>query len=567
MIVIALPQDPARLILENISFRLRPLLTANRFVTYCKARNLNIDRERLLRLERQRLFMPLARVTDPIFVSNEKADASHWDEFVVETYTDDADYLILGNEDSGNVPFYSAFQLWDLDEVLSSLNYIVELDAVAEGEGPTDGVSIELHTERERLRYAASCRSETRKAAAVLAQYVTNAYMPKALSNRRTVPITRSSNYGGAISFDSRNWDWHEFRQEWDPQSVITHFQLERKTLEGIHRLLQMSIRDCDPLYEWSNLVQFVSHRKRAQLRGDALRAELYRQMALLMKSLYEDLYEDQVESVERELEIKTDAVPEPLVQKDPRRHLEFVVNQYEVNPQPKVVLVLEGESESTFVEKLCPALLGYGLGTAGIEIVNVKGVGNATGNRQHDRYGAILRLVDYLHDHQVVVFVVLDREGAASKLKKAAKKRKPLSGLRKKVIPSERVTVWRRCFEFDNFSDTDIARALTEAGGGRHTFSRQEVADVRESWPDSQIGNVFYARTGKDLNKPEFAGLLADLVVSPTSRKRPENRPMVRILLRASEAGLANRLPVTDKVRRQNQRVLDRPYVRVHKG
>ena len=553
-----------------MAFRLRPLLTANEFATYCQKRNLNIDRERLLRLEAHRLFMPLARVSRPlrgtgsIVLNNQTTGASSWRDFVVETYGSNADYPIPRTEDPGNVALYSVFQIWDLEEVLDSLSYSIELDSIAEGKGIVDSVSITLGTAREHIRLAASWRSELRRTVAALAQFVSNAYMPKALSNKRTVSITRSNSYGGALSFDSRDWDWHDFREAWDPHSAMTHFQLDRSTLEGIHRLLQMSIQDCDPLYEWSNLVQFISNRKKNLLRGDALRAELYRQMAQLMKCLYEELYEGQVESVDRALGIKNDTVPEIAVQKDPRRHLEFVVNQYEINPQAKVVLIVEGDSEERFVEDLCPRLLGYVLGTAGIEIVNVRGVGNATGNKKHDRYSAILRLVDYLHDHQVVVFVVLDREGAAAKLQQAAKTRKPLAGLRRRVIPPERVTVWRRNFEFDNFSDTDLATALTEASGGRHRFAREDVARAREA---SDISRVYRLRTGSGLDKRDFARILANLVVSPKTRKRPENRPMVRILLLATEAGLANRLPVTEKVRRENQRALDRPYLRIPRG
>ena len=95
-------------------------------------------------------------------------------------------------------------------------------------------------------------------------------------------------------------------------------------------------------------------------------------------------------------------------------------------------------------------------------------GIGNATGNSREDRYNAIFRLIDYLQDHQVVVFVVLDNEGGASWLKESSKTKKSLSGLRRRVIVPERVKIWKRTFELDNFSDDDLAMAMTQASNNQ---------------------------------------------------------------------------------------------------
>ena len=61
-----------------------------------------------------------------------------------------------------------------------------------------------------------------------------------------------------------------------------------------------------------------------------------------------------------------------------------------------------------------------------GIEIVNLKGVDNATGSASKDRFIAIFLLMDYLHDHQVPSFLMLDREGQAMALKREAQKGNP---------------------------------------------------------------------------------------------------------------------------------------------
>lgn len=228
---------------------------------------------------------------------------------------------------------------------------------------------------------------------------------------------------------------------------------------------------------------------------------------------------------------------------------------------------MLEGQSEVEFISRLFPLLFGFEYGTGSIELVNLRGIGNATGNSREDRYNAIFRLVDYLQDHQVVVFVVLDNEGGASRLKDSSKTKKSLSGLRRRVIAPERVKVWKKTFEFDNFSDSDLARALTLACNEQYAFSRAEMRDVRDNWREKDIAKLFAARTGGNLNKVQLARILAELAVSPTARKQPLNRPFVKLLGRAVDAGLMNALPVTERGRRLNQRALDRPYLRTTGG
>jgi len=53
-------------IVENESFIVCPLLTADRFIKYCKERGVKTSEEQLERFEELRLFFPVARVRYPI---------------------------------------------------------------------------------------------------------------------------------------------------------------------------------------------------------------------------------------------------------------------------------------------------------------------------------------------------------------------------------------------------------------------------------------------------------------------------------------------------------------------
>ena len=63
--LLTIPNNIGRAIVEAAAFNACPLLAADRFVSFCKKRGLSIDRERLFRLERLRLFAPVFRVLTP----------------------------------------------------------------------------------------------------------------------------------------------------------------------------------------------------------------------------------------------------------------------------------------------------------------------------------------------------------------------------------------------------------------------------------------------------------------------------------------------------------------------
>ena len=301
---------------------------------------------------------------------------------------------------------------------------------------------------------------------------------------------------------------------------------------------------------------------KRNRLRGEALRARTYHELAEMLRLLSLDLFDKDLGPPEDRFTTIITPVPELEVRENPRKHLEYVINQYGLNPQPRVTLFVEGESEVAFVETAFERLFGYHHGVCGLEIVNLKGVDNAAGSGRKDRFGAIFLLVDYLHDHQVPSFLVLDREGRAMDLKRAAQKRKSLYGYRKFAIPAGRIKVWQRNFEFDNFSDTELANALSKCTDGRVHFSSRDVKDVRERWPKSNLSELFKGRADRGLNKPQLARILAEVVVSPATRRSVDSRPIVKLLVRVVEFASQNHPPIFKSTWERNQPYMDKTRI-----
>ena len=387
---------------------------------------------------------------------------------------------------------------------------------------------------------------------------ISNRYLPPALGNQRTIEVNTTTQFGQWLSFGSRSWDWNDYCQTCDPAKLVEPFVLDRDSLERIHWRVVSAMYGCDPVWEWRNLLQFVNQQKRGKLRGDALRAETYRQCSEVLRHLLRDLYDFDPGPAEDAVHGSPSWFPEASVRENPREHLQYVVNQYDLNPQPKAVLLVEGETEVVFTQMIFRHLFGLHHGVPGIEILNLHGVDNATGNRVSDRFNAIFRLVDYLLEHQTLVFLLLDNEGQASNLKAAAKTKRSVFGGRRWAIAPDRIHVWERNFELDNFPDAELARAMSVAADESVQFSAAEIERVRAGSTTERLPELFRRRSGRGLKKPFLGEALAELVIESPTRSSDSDRPITDFLLQVRREALRNPLPQTEEIWRANQESLD---------
>ena len=456
--------------------------------------------------------------------------------------------------------FYSAFQIWALERVLRETTVSLQVHEISRPDPDMRDWSDRFATLRSRAAdKIARLRSDALlQTVPILCQLISNRYLPHALGNERTIRISATSALGQGLSFDSGSWNWDDYSRAWDPGDLADLFALDEKSLENVHWRMVIAMRGCDPLWEWRNLIQFVNQEKRDKLRGDALRAETYRQSAEMLRRLLRDLYDADPGPPEDALHGSPSWIPEASVRDDPREHLQYVVNQYDLNSQPKAVLIVEGETEVVFTETIFRGLFGLHHGVSGIEILNLQGVNNATGNRREDRFQAIFRLVDYLLSHQTLVFLLLDNENQAKKLKEAADSKPSLFGTRNRAISPDRIHLWEQNFELDNFSDDELARAMTVAADGRVQFTAAEIQGVRVGSPAESLSKLFLRRAGRGLKKPLLGEALAQLVVDSPQCADGAERPIVEFLLRVRREASRNPLPLTQDIWRQNQEFLD---------
>lgn len=234
-----------------------------------------------------------------------------------------------------------------------------------------------------------------RRSVALLCQYISNRYYPLTQGDQRTIRVTKSNYSDRWISVYAHDWHWHEEVRGWDPQTAAHLFELTPEKLRHAYEGLAIEQEHCDPLEHWYQLTQFVSVRERMKLKQAALRAETIRSVAHMLRLFYKDLYGDELPHPNEITGSTITHIPELTVRKDSRRYLEFVVNRFGINPQPKLSLILEGQSEEIAVVKIFERYLGAHPGKFGIEIIVLGGVDVATGTKKDDRFRAIFRLMD----------------------------------------------------------------------------------------------------------------------------------------------------------------------------
>ncbi len=569
--LLTVPNKAGRAIVEDGAMLACPLLGTGRFIRSCTHRGLAIDRRRLLRLERLGLFAPVFRVrtprkeTLPFHIPPRKGNNWFTKRWAHDTTAVPQSHYVPSETDRTCEGYYSVFQVDYLHLVLAELSPQFQLDAYLDlkpGESTDWQKTGDRWMQHAETRASSLRHHQHRRAVALLCQQISNRYFPRTQTDMRTVQIRRGYFADAWITVDGRDWDWHREARRWDPKKVQNLYGLTPQKLDHAYKGLAIDQASCDPIEPWYQLIQFISAHERGKLKGDALRAATIREGAQMLRLLYTDLYGKDLPHPNEVSRTIITPLPELAVREDTRRHLEFVANRFGVNPQPRLCLLVEGASEETTVTRLFAEHYGVHPGRCGIEIIPLGGVSVATGNRKDDRFSAIIRLIDYLHHHQTFAFLILDNEGYAKRLEKALRDRRSIHGDRRYVTRREYIRLWRESFEFDNFSCTEIAAALTKLAPGTAAFDVKDVAGARRAdHPGSALKALYLRKANADLDKVRLAEILVDIMMSPRSRRKIENRPIVKILDRVELLALRNHLPTTQRARDDNQvsRFLDR--------
>ncbi len=559
-----LPNQIGRLIVESAALISCKPLSTQSFIQYCSDRNLKIDVNRLQRLERLGLFAPMFRLVPPdeeqghLFIPIKDQPSAFDEGWAIDTTGIDSAYFPAGNNEEAQEHYYSRFQIYHLHTVLTSMSLDFHIDGFLD---PQTVFPIDWQAEGEQWlqhgqRQLAELRTnEEIRALPLLCQYISNRYFAEAQSDQRKIHVPDGGTYTDQyMTILSHQWNWIDEVRGWKPDAAEELFGLDAKALKRIYRNVALKIELSDPLKNWHELVKHVAIAQRRRLKGNALLAEDLRACAIMLRKLYQELYGDDIPELDRVFGDARRVASRKNPSGDKRRDLEFVSNRFGVNPQPNLVLLVEGQSEEIAILRIFEKYYGVHPGGHGIELIPLKSVDHATGGK-NDGYHAILLLLDYLHHHQVFTYLILDNENHVKKLRVAAKKAKSIFNEGRYVTLPDRIHIWNHSFEVDNFSLEEIAKGLTMVSEGRFKFDAKDVeAALGASESGSPLSKLYSQKANNyGLKKPLLACVLIDLMLE-NAASPPENRPIMKILQDVVVLAGNNPFPTSEKVYGINQ-------------
>lgn len=584
-----MPVDVLTALTSPAGYKVCRLLRGPEFAKFGMARGLKVDEVRLRKLERLGLFKPFLRIrrndevrkieTLPGNLCRDLGPVEEGEEWTGETRIEllgfgfyphvVASWIEDGvlwspfdgpSEHDGEIDaeparhtaYYSEFQIWDLMLVLQQMDFTLHaenaLDEAGEPNGHHDLRTAQM-VEIVRDAIAARARPNFREMYGLLAQLISDRFYPQTQTDGRQITTSVDGTF--------HHWNWDDYARAWTPHETIAAFELDRETSAQWHSQLCGEQAHHNPLHAWRALTLFVASAERKRLKGAALLAETLAEMAEMLRRLHEEAFGEILpDQRDTRFPRKELTVPAP-EDDDPYAALELVANTFHVNPKPRLVLIVEGETEDAAIPNIFFRWFGATAARFGIQLRNMHGVGNATGDKK-DRRSALWRLVDFLHAQQTVALVLLDNEGlAGTHIAQGLRNARSIHVPDRMVTRPDYIKLWARCFELDNFSNTEIARALSAQAGA--AFKPTEIEACRSKpAPKTKavtLGSVFEGRTGRGLDKVALARHLVEIMFAQETRRKIKSRPIVRFLEFAAEKARLNHQPTLDSRREENQR------------
>ncbi len=582
-------------ILENEYFIASQLLSTDRFLKFCTERGINISRELLEKLEELQLFYPLARVSllkyknKVEYIDGGKRykdlgilkDDENWDGNTIERYSEfwfekpmvlewyeanliwdpiqkpfeswnsfeDSD----GRERVRN--YYSQFQVFTLESLIQILSKPIPIGLLLDSEEQQIIENIQLQQEWTQHEINAfKNTAKNRKELPTICQAISNRYYPNTQTDRRKIRISSSMGY--------YDWDWHQYCHNWSAENVLEQLKLTIDELKELQNSISLIASSTDPLEKWKPLANFVSVEKRRNLKGNALLAQTYYSMEHMLRLFYEEITDEKLPPAGEPLNNGGFNFYGEDVERDELQYLQYLVNDYHLNPNPKLILIVEGEGEYQEFPRLSQELLGYPFPRLGIKIFHTGGIAGFTGTKKLDNYGAFERFIDYHHQNQTIVFIILDDEGRTSEVRgKLIKGRSKLNPDRF-LTNSNYVNLWDgKTVEFSNFADEEIANAMTLISENRYTFTPEEISGCRSAASNHDqdtLSQLYKTKLDYGLEKPKLLKVLFDNVLAHSDNEHDADgnpkRPVVAFLQDIIELAAKNYQPTSHEIWKKNQ-------------
>jgi len=575
------------------------LLTTDQFIKVCKERGLKVFEEELEYYERRGLLYPLLRIQRPAQWYDSQGMPIERGEGEMplpgmfrryQSYgTTGENLLTLQEEGLLTQPDAGTFQPWaeyrdaeahyqekvDTYYALYQILHIHWLKRHLTLEeryhrGATDGDAPipYMRVLSDRLPSGEYLKSEVQKLDELVAflLVIQNRYRPAA---------------SGILSGYHNRQDYQRYKEVFSSETAWTRFPIPLEELRTTRWLLCHQAREMDPLEGWHDLVGYVSASKRWTLKGAALLAQEFYTIIEMISQFLRDLAEQRGQTEEEYSCLGSEHYEQQMFGRRLNFWvydiLEHILTDYDLNPRPKALFVVEGDTEAAAIPILCEAMKTR-LSTFGIELHSVEGAGKDLNVLLRyavpPRLGVAIEPGIYAAVRQTRVFALFDREHKwqhdTNVERFLAAWRTTVNSLLPPDLPIEAkeqiamqgvmVERWQRCFEFDNFTDDELAEAISgyAASWGWPQVDAADVARYRARFPNPPLSNIVAEKvramraagqdtpTHKDfkLNKIEVGKLLAYRLAEKIALHKdgdPPEAPIVDIIIRVVNLALSS--------------------------
>jgi len=347
----------------------------------------------------------------------------------------------------GRAVLWHPFQLWIFSRVHDLLRLPLATEAVLRGPEVYVSLAADHVTRVPRLLTSFAQDPAHHEYLRVLALLLLVEPLVRPWLN---LPIREGARRGRHETFE----DYDAWRRAEDGARLFDSVGMPLERIEHWYRELAIQAALADPLEAFRPLIRHASRDKRAYLKGAALWADKLYDTAEVLRR-YAELYhgctwieEDDARHGPRGAVVKQVLYGAPRTGDFDRTVFRRLVRDHDLDPQARMTWFVEGETEMAFVPHWAE-LHGIDLGRAGIEMMNVRGVGGITSDRLRElleRYGR----------EEAFAFISLDEEDRRRDprgehlrtLRKYARDRLLITGYR----------VWHPDFEQANFTFEELA-------------------------------------------------------------------------------------------------------------
>jgi hypothetical protein len=267
--------------------------------------------------------------------------------------------------------------------------------------------------------------------------------------------------------------------------------------------------------------------------------------MEHMLRLFYQDITDEQLPTPEGSITYKFVPGAEKPVESNPINQLELLTNEFNLNPRPVLILLVEGNSEARVIPEIIENVFSTSAQKLGIQIISLTGIGNFDGTKKYDPQGALVRLVDDYHTRGTIVYIILDNEGRAKSTKNKLINACSIYQARM-VTREEYVVIWDKNIEFDNFTDVEIARAMTELMDNGIAVEPGQVGAARNAFGSPykvKLDDVIKTISCRSLDKPLLLSKLANrLSIDPLESDEHCSRPIIAVVKKVINLAYKNR-------------------------